>query len=289
MESPSTFAPAPVSFRSRWLRIGLGVALCIPLLIVSSLLWLPTVLSYEIVSDRLAIYARAGLISHSRTVFLATIDEARPVRLAAGGIRVAGTGMPGFCAGRFHYPQLGSVWQATSCVADVVMLRVRGEDRLFLVSPAERFAFMDALRSRTPSTFPPASAGKWPLWWRLLLPLLGLLPIPILVLFLVGPARLGYRVDGGVLEVRTWLRRIRIPLQGARARRHHASRGWRLFGVRLPGYSAGWFRLDGKTTRVYATGRDGVLIEGRQRLFVTPADSDAFLGALAEAGATVDR
>jgi hypothetical protein len=158
-----------------------------------------------------------------------------------------------------------------------------------LVSPAERFPFMDALRSRTPGTFPPAPSGKGPLWMRLLLVGIGVAPLPLLALFAIGPARLRYRIDGRVLEVRTLVRRLRIPLDGVRARRYRPARRWRLFGTHLPGsYSTGRFRLDGVTTRVYASGWDGVLLEGRQRVFVTPADPEAFLAALTEAGVARD-
>jgi len=39
---------------------------------------------------------------------------------------VAGTGMPGLCAGRFSYDGLGSVWQVTDCRRDVLLLREPG-------------------------------------------------------------------------------------------------------------------------------------------------------------------
>jgi hypothetical protein len=266
----------------------LSLLVAVPLVLVIGFTWTPTVLSYEIHPAELVIRAHAGVLWHDRSIELDRIEDVRAVRLS-GGTRTMGTGMPGFCAGRFDYPSIGTVWQATSCVSRAVMLRVRGEERPVILSPAARTEFIGALHSRTPGTFPPVPAGRTPGWWGLLLGVFALLPVPLLLVFFVAPGRLRYRVDGRTLEIRTLARRIPFSLEGARARRYRPARAWRMMGVGLPGYATGWFRFDGANTRVYASSREGVLIENGRRLFVSPADTDGFLAALTAAGVTVER
>ena len=72
-----------------------------------------------------------------------------------GGRRVFGTGLPGFCAGRFSYDGLGSVWQVTDCRRDVLMLRVEGEPLPLLVTPPDHAAFLAALRDGRDGDFSP--------------------------------------------------------------------------------------------------------------------------------------
>jgi hypothetical protein len=62
----------------------------------------------------------------------------------------------------------------------------------------------------------------------------------------------------------------------------------RVAGTAMPGYYTGYFRADGQSTRVYATDlKDGVLLEGPARIYLSPADPEAFLAALREEGGTV--
>ena len=57
----------------------------------------------------------------------------------------------------------------------------------------------------------------------------------------------------------------------------------------MPGYYTGFFRIDGESTRVYATDLgDGVLLEGAARVFLTPEHPDAFLTSFRAAGGTVE-
>jgi len=82
--------------------------------------------------------------------------------------------------------------------------------------------------------------------------------------------------------------RKRWPTEQLRARRHSPSVKLRLAGAAMPGYYTGIFRADGTTTRIYATSlKDGVLLEGPARVYVSPADIPEFLAALREEGATV--
>ena len=57
-----------------------------------------------------------------------------------------------------------------------------------------------------------------------------------------------------------------------------------------PSDDAGWFSLDGRRTRLYASTvrGEGVLVEGDRRVFVTPADAAGFLAALSAQGALVE-
>ena len=77
------------------------------------------------------------------------------------------------------------------------------------------------------------------------------------------------------------------PLASARVRRHEGRYSMRLLGAGMPGYWVGWFRMDGRKTRVYASIRDGegVLIETLDRLYVTPDDPGRFLAACRAHGA----
>ncbi|MGE5234835.1 MAG: PH domain-containing protein [Acidobacteriota bacterium] len=60
----------------------------------------------------------------------------------------------------------------------------------------------------------------------------------------------------------------------------------RIVGSAMPGYYAGRFPIDGGVTTVYAsTLKDGVLVEGGERVFVSPADGAGFVAALRDAGA----
>jgi hypothetical protein len=56
------------------------------------------------------------------------------------------------------------------------------------------------------------------------------------------------------------------------ARPHCLRLGLRLWGVGLPGYHTGLYLADGKRTRVYATQREGVLLQGCARILVSPAE-----------------
>jgi len=87
--------------------------------------------------------------------------------------------------------------------------------------------------------------------------------------------------------VRTLIGAKRFALAGATARRCTPGRIFKVAGNGLPGYYTGWYRLDGGSVRVYATRlTDGVLLEGTKRVFVTPAEVDAFIAELKSNGAS---
>jgi hypothetical protein len=275
-------------------RTVLGVVLLVLLVaagvLVAALAWLPREIRYEVTADALVVRLRAGVWRVGRTVPLASITGVRALELGRGR-RVVGTSMPGYCVGRFSYPDLGAVWQATSCGRSVVRIEAAGEPLPILVAPADRGAFLTALSARTPGSFVPAPFAPWPAWsWvrvALLAPLLLVVPL-LLATFFVAPGRLRYEVGRGELVVHTLLGARRFPLAGATARRCTPGRVYRIAGSAMPGYYTGWFQLDGSRARVYATRlADGVLVEGTARVFVTPAEREPFLAALRGGGAVV--
>ncbi|HNX51668.1 MAG TPA: PH domain-containing protein [Thermoanaerobaculaceae bacterium] len=283
------FSPKPN--RSRW-RVFWGVVLTMvtvpPVILVGLLAMSGPSICYEIHGGVLDIRGGKGLLSNHRTVTLGAIRESGVLRLQ-GGRRVFGTGMPGFCAGRYSYDALGSVWQVTDCRRDVVLLRVEGEALPILVSPPDEARFLAALRERLDGDYSPGRAST-PVSWRLfpLLLLIALLPaaayVPLAAF--AAPRRLRYRVANGELEVQLLVFRRRFPLAGRTARRYTPRSAWKVAGSGLPGYFAGSFAVDGQTARVYASvvKSEGVMIEGEPRVFVAPADTEGFLAALQRQG-----
>ncbi len=287
------FAPAPA--RTGWARV-LGVALT-ALVLVPAVLGVLFVVSrpsitYRIGNGVIEIHGGESILASRRSYPLASVTGWREVRLGRGR-RTAGTGLPGLCAGYFSYDGVGKVWQVTNCSRDVLLLEVAGEDRPVLVTPPDRAAFLAALQERRDGDFSPPPYRQ-PAWWLVFKVLLvvGTLPVAVYVgmAFFFASRRLRYRVGGGELEVQLLLLRKRFPITGLHARRCTPTRALKWGGTGMPGYCAGSFSVDGTSTRVYASAirREGVLLEGGPRLFVTPADIDGFLAALRANGARID-
>ena len=288
------FMPRPN--RSRWRvfwSVLLTVIVTVPVAVVGSLAFSEPSIAYRIRNGTLEIHGGEGLFSNHRTVPLATIREASEVRLR-GGRRVFGTGLPGYCAGRFSYEGLGSVWQVTDCRREVLMLRAEGEPLPLLVTPPDYTAFLAALRAGSDGDFSPAPIAPSSLWTVLkVLLVLVVLPSALFVPLAAfgAPRRLRYRLESGELVVQLLVFRKRFPLAGRTARRHTPAKAWKRAGSSLPGYHAGFFSVDGQPARVYASviKAEGVMLEGEPRVFVTPADPEAFLAALHRHGVrTVD-
>jgi hypothetical protein len=282
----------PPLIRSR-ARLVLGLVLLpiglSPILLAGHLLWGDARITYAIAGGRLTV-TTGGLLDRQRSVAVREIRSVRSVE-ARGGRRTFGTGMPGYCVGRFSYPELGSVWQATNCGRRAVLLHLREGGRPWLLSPPDPLDFMARLSGGVPTRIElPRARSSF--FARLMAPLLlGLMVLIVAVeaLIVLGPRRLRYHVRDGTLEVRTLFTRRRWQLEGVRARRHRPRVTLRLLGSAMPGYYTGVFRADGKTTRVYATDlRQGVLIEGAARIFLSPADLPGFLAELRESGAVVE-
>jgi hypothetical protein len=274
-------------------RAVLGAVLCLVagggVLFAASLFWLPRTISYRIEDGVLTVEARYSVITQRRRVALTDVEQVEAVKLR-GGRRLNGTAMPGFCVGTFSYQGVGKVWQATNCSPAALVVRARGLEVPVVVTPPNRRAFVEAMSARDPWAVTPAPVkageGMAIIRWALALAVAGLPFLPAL-LFL-APGRLRYTVRPGELEVAGLVRRRRWPLAGVAVRRFRPTAVFRLMGTAVPGYYIGLFRMAGTTVRVAATHlEEGVLVEGRRPLFVTPADVDGFLAALQQAGAVV--
>jgi hypothetical protein len=271
------------------------IAVVLPLVVTVPMVGLAAVASgmspasYTI-GDGALVVQSGDFFSGSRRVALGDVTDARVVTLH-GGRRTAGTALPGFCAGRFTYPDLGAVWQVTNCGSRAVLVQARGEERPIVISPPDAEAFLDHLGSgqATQVTLPPPDTTllKALLCALLLVGIVG--PLMVSALMILGPSRMRYLVGDGMLEVETLFGRKRWPTRGARAKGHTPSKLWRVGGTGAPGYYTGLFRESGQTTRVYATDVTRVvLFEGPARVILSPEDRVAFLRALEEEGVTVD-
>lgn len=231
-----------------------------------------------------------SLLDGVRTLPLGLVHERRVVSLR-GGRRTRGTAMAGYCTGRWTYPELGTVWQATSCSSRGVLLVTTDGELPVIVSPPDPPAFLAALDSGQDFTIVlPGGDGTL----LRVLPLVGagiglLVGGMVVALMLLGPGRMVYRVGEGRLEVSTLFGRKSWPIQQLRARPHTPKVTLRIAGTGAPGYYTGLFRLDGTSSRVYATNlRAGVLVEGPARVYLSPQDVPGFLDAMRAAGAQVE-
>lgn len=246
--------------------------------------------TYTIVDGALVV--RSGEpFDGQRTVPLAGVTEARLVSLR-GGRRTGGTALPGLCAGRFAYPDLGEVWQVTDCSARAVLVRATGEDRPILVTPPDPAAFMDALRAGTAMDIALRPADRSPL--RVLAfvvtPLAILGGLMMAATLQLGPSRMRYLVGHGAFEVETIFGRKRWPTAHARAKVYTPTGLQRVAGTAAPGYYTGRYRESGQSTRVYATDIERmVLFEGPDRVLVSPEDRVGLLRALEEEGVVIER
>lgn len=289
MDPSSDFTP-PV--RRRTVRAVLAVVVLalglVPLVFLGATFWRMSPPAYQ-VADGLVTIHSGDPFAGSKVVRLADISDAGIVALN-GGSRVAGTALPGLCAGRFRYADLGTVWQATACTRRGLVIRARSERMPIVISPPDADAFLRSLQtgeSLAVRLSPPDVGGL-----RTLMLVVGLVTFlalgPLALLLILGPSRMRYRIGDGHLEVRTVFTSNRWPLAGLRARSYKPTGVRRVIGTAAPGYYTGRYREDGKSTRIYATQlHDVVLIEGPARLLVSPADRDGFLQALAHHGAQV--
>jgi hypothetical protein len=283
------FPAAPASRWILWLLSGAGLMAAV---LGASLLYATPTLTYALTAEQLVVDARLGVIDHSFSVDRARIRGVQPAQVH-GGKRRGGTAVPGLCAGRWSYEELGAVRQATTCGSRTVL--VTTDEGRFLVSPAEREAFVAALLAPNaasgPADAPPRSFAPAPAaesgWSG---PLRVLVLLPVLVLLGIAPRllqRLVYRVEDGTLVVPAHFRSVRLPLAGARMRIGQLG-GWRLAGSAAPGLYLGSFRDRAGGYHAAASVREGVWVEGARRVFVSPADTDAFLAACVAAGAVVE-
>lgn len=268
------------------LAIVLPLIVLVPMGALLALALGMTEASYTIAGGALVV--RSGdLFVGQRTIRLADVTETRVVVLH-GGRRTAGTALPGFCAGRFSYPDLGAVWQVTDCKGRALL--VRGAGDTILITPPDPQGFADKIRSgaETVVTLPPPDTGPLRVLLLVLAPAAIITSLMVSAVLLLGPKRMRYLVGEGAFEVHTLFGRKRWPTAGARAKAYSPSRIRRVAGTAAPGYYTGIFRESGLTTRVYATEVERVvLFEGAQRVLVSPEDRVALLRALEEEGVEI--
>lgn len=274
------FAAHPASRWVLYLLLGLGL---VGALVGGSVLLLPPRLAYTVAHAWVEVDAGVSFFDQSFEIPRAKIEEVRPVALN-GGRKLRGSNGFGFCTGRWTYPDLGAVTQATTC-GDAGVLVVAGGAR-FVVAPAEQQSFLAAVAPGSapgaPRTFQPVPMSPMDRWMRLLVGLPTVLIVLVLVRVLLRPIR--YRFEDGLLVVPAHFSPVRVPVRGARVRRGEL-RGIRLGGSATPGLYLGRFRDGQGGYHAAATIRDGVWIESGRRVFVSPADPDAFLVALVANGA----
>ncbi|MFI5143043.1 MAG: PH domain-containing protein [Thermoanaerobaculales bacterium] len=287
--SVRVFRPAPAGGASRlWFGILLGIVSLVFIYLLVTYLRVP-VIRYQIDGTTLTIHSALGSSTQEKHITLARIGEIRPELLRGGSLRF-GTEKPGYCVGLFAYPTLGEVSQITDCSELAVLLVTSGEVEPIVVTPGDRDGFIAALRNARPGSFVPPTrvTGAW--WATLITLLLAYLVVvaALVTAFFLAPRRLAYAVRGDALEVTTLFGRRRLGLIRAKVFKHRPLVGARLSGVFLPGYLVGTALWDGMATTVLASVRDeGVVLEAEGRIFLSPADCDGFLAALAQAGATI--
>lgn len=281
----------PRQRRSLQLAIGLPLTavVLLPTLFAVWVVWAPQGVDLRLANGVLRVTTGPAPFSRVRTIDLSSVTAVEETHLGKGR-RVAGTALPGYCAGNYRYPELGSVWVATDCSRDVVVLRLANAKSV-LLTPPDRQAFLDALKSGRDvhQVQRPPVTGVGFLAVKLLVLLAPLTALLIPVIFLVAPGRLQYRLEPGALAVVTVLRTRRYSIRGATARAHRPTVGIKLWGTAAPGYYTGLFRADGANTKLYATSvKEGVLIEGPDlRVFVNPERQAEFLEAFQTMGGVV--
>lgn len=288
--------PTPGQRRAQALLAGLVALLVVGTGGLSLLaLWdTPGDIAIRVAGGELSVRAGSGPLGTSWTAALDDIAQARQQKV--GPIRKRhGTNAPGYCAGSFTIEGIGRVRMASDCGHEVVVVTFRSGSEPIVVAPRDPEVFIAALSSRTEAMF--ESRQNREMSGRAALLLLralaaGTIPFGLFLAayFVISPRRLRYRIEPGLLIVRTWLVTRTVGLHGAVARPHSPAITLRLAGTALPGYYAGLFRADGQKLRIYATAdRDGIAIESDRRVWVTPPDNTAFLEGLRAAGARVER
>lgn len=278
-------------------RLILGVLLSLVLLaaagLMGAVLFAPVLIGYDIATAEFTIRTNVlGTIRH-RHFPRERIDSAKRVQLRDGR-RVTGSWLPNFCEGHYRYPDLGTVFQVTTCTADAVLLRISGEEHPVVVTPYMPDRFLMALRQDANSYFG-AAPRKVP---RLVTISGGLIALVLFtaalalpVLMLVIPSRLVYAIGEGKLVIERYPRRRTIDLPGTRVTRFSPRARRRIAGSSVPGYHSGAYSLEGRKTFVYAsTLEEGILVTEASgtRHFLTPQEPESLLRALARNGASVE-
>lgn len=280
------FRAAPVAPRRGFAAL-VGALAVLPLIaVLVSWLTAPQQITYEVTGEKIVIRAGTSMTEKNKEIPLSRIEEAAPAWLRDGSLDF-GTEKQGYCVGFYEYPNYHKVWQATDCSEEGVIIRAGGEVMPVIITPGDRDGFLAAVRGAMPMAFPTVvkpSGLHWPALGALAVVAWGAAGVLGALLFL-GPARMHYLVRDGRLEVTTLTGTRSFPLAGVSARAHTPLLGEKLSGVNLPGYCAGVMVFDRAPTSVFATVREsGVLLEGDERVFVSPADPAGLIAAAIAAG-----
>ncbi len=289
MPNPSVhdFRAARVATPRRALAALVGILAALPpLAVLVSWLTAPHQIAYEVTADKIVIHAGTSMTEQNKEIPLSRVEEASPAWLRGGSLDF-GTEKHGYCVGFYEYPNYHKVWQATDCSDEGVIIRAGGEVMPIIITPGDRDAFLAAVSGRLSMTFPTAvkpSGLHWPALLALAVVAWGAAAVLGALLFL-GPARMRYVLRDGQLVVTTLVGTRAFPLGGVTVRPHAPLIGEKLSGLNLPGYCAGVMEFDRAPTSVYATVREtGVLLEGDERVFVSPADPAGFIAAAIAGG-----
>lgn len=284
---PAHFLPAAPAGSAHRLVMGLVTLALLLTLLPTFLLLGPRRLEYELDAEGLRVTARLGPLDLGRQATRAALGDARQVS-AVGARRLAGSELPGFCHGRWHLPEVGEVWMASSCTPELVLLTVAGEPRPWAISPVDPEAFLAALPDGQGRFEVMPSPPPTPVILVSGLFVVAMLAATVAVLWL-SPRRLRYELRDGALLVHTAWGRRRVDLAGARVGADPTAKPTlRLFGIGLPGHQVGRFRVSGRTAQIYLTNRQqAVWVEPAEGLplLLSPADPAAFVAAAIERGA----
>lgn len=287
----STFVARPAPAWGRAVVLLLMVVLVIPAgLLPGWLFFAPAQLAYRVDGESIVAEATVGGVSMGGGEYArAALTGATRTRLDPGAVRVGGTAMSGFCAGRWRLADGRPAQLATDCAADVVQLEL-GND-LLIVSPRDADGLLSALATpgaswseALPVTRGDRTGERW-----------AFLGVALLAVSTVGfvawmaSRSLVYRIEGGELVVPAHFAAVRVRLAGATARKTPLTGAFRLAGTAIPGsLYLGRFRGCGRWLHcASSTVTDGWLVEGERVVYVSPADDAAFADALRAAGATV--
>jgi hypothetical protein len=243
---------------------------------------------YEVTASALRVDS-GSRFDGAREVPLASIREVSQATLR-GGRRTRGSALPGYCAGVWTFPDVGEVWLAGDCNPRGLLVRADGEARPIAITPRDPDAFAVAIREHTPriEALPAPDMSTMHLILTAPIVLVSLTVVFVFMLAWIGPGRMSYVVDGDMLRIRTLFSKSEWPLASLSARVYRPSRMWRVAGTAMPGYYTGRYRSEGTGLRVYATDVErGVLLTGRDNIYVNPSDEPGFFDALREAGVRI--
>lgn len=137
--------------------------------------------------------------------------------------------------------------------------------------------------------FPDPDGPRLPIAGQVFLSLMG---VGLLLAFLVVPRRLSYTLTGTGLRVGRASGTFEWPYRDLRAQATAGALGLKVGGVGLPGYYSGnyaWKGVEHRHVQALSTNTQrGVLVEVRGvPHFLTPADPEGFLQALAQRGVAI--